>query len=529
MFRSRNHILLYIGMCIAFLPIILLRDYTPSNELRYLGIADEALRNHTFFAFSNHGVPYADKPPLYLWMVMFCRWLTGEHRMWLLSLFSVLPAWGILRIMDRWTMFELDHEGRMLARLMLLTSGLFLGAAITLRMDMLMCFFIVLALYTFWRMQGVDKCKTKKTWLFPFYLFLAVFTKGPIGLLVPLCATAVFLLARKRGKEFFRYWGFRTWGVLLVCCSLWFVAVYVEGGADYLYNLLFRQTVGRSVNSFHHAGPFYYYAVCIWYCLAPWSLLVIGVVALGLRPKVIRSDLQCFFLAVSISAFVLLSCISSKLQIYMLPAVPFLVYAAVMFLPRFRENGWMRMALAVPAAIFSLALPALLVLTATEQFPYLHGGLLYVAAAILTLCGVHSLFLLYRQKQTAMIARVIGRMGTGLLLAIFIGGWSLSKMNDYVGYGTLCRKALELSQEKGIREIRTWHLSRSESIDVYLHRPVTTIEDGDMPATGNTPYILLTSKRYLSFFTGKDIYMIGPYAVVLMQHSPGNDRRTHAK
>ena len=41
-------------------PVMVLRDFTPDNELRYLSIADEALRQHTYFAFTNHGVPYAD-------------------------------------------------------------------------------------------------------------------------------------------------------------------------------------------------------------------------------------------------------------------------------------------------------------------------------------------------------------------------------------------------------------------------------------------------------------------------------------
>ena len=60
----------YILFCMALLPILFLRDFTPLNELRYLSIADEALRNHTFFTFTNHGEPYADKPPLYFWFVM---------------------------------------------------------------------------------------------------------------------------------------------------------------------------------------------------------------------------------------------------------------------------------------------------------------------------------------------------------------------------------------------------------------------------------------------------------------------------
>ena len=54
---------IFVIMLLALLPIMLLRDFTPDNELRYLSIADEALRNHTFFAFTNHGVAYADKPP----------------------------------------------------------------------------------------------------------------------------------------------------------------------------------------------------------------------------------------------------------------------------------------------------------------------------------------------------------------------------------------------------------------------------------------------------------------------------------
>lgn len=69
----RDTYLLYIGVVVALVPVMVLRDFTPDNELRYLSIADEALRQHAYFAFTNHGVPYADKPPLYLWIVMLLR------------------------------------------------------------------------------------------------------------------------------------------------------------------------------------------------------------------------------------------------------------------------------------------------------------------------------------------------------------------------------------------------------------------------------------------------------------------------
>ncbi len=256
--KSGGEYLLYMGVLVALLPILFLRDFTPANELRYLSIADEALRNHTFFAFTDHGEPYADKPPLYLWLVMWCRQLTGAHRMWLLALFSLLPAWGIVRVMDRWSAQEMHVETRPLARLMLLTSVLFLGSSVTLRMDMLMSFFIMLALRVFWHLfKGTGNIRRNR-WLFPVWLFLAVFTKGPLGLFIPLCCTAAFLAVSGQIRRFFCYWGWRTWGVLLGCCLLWFACVYAQGDSRYLYDLLIHQTMGRAVHSFHHREPFNY-------------------------------------------------------------------------------------------------------------------------------------------------------------------------------------------------------------------------------------------------------------------------------
>lgn len=249
---KRRTLILYLGVVVALLPILIWRDFTPSNELRYLSIADEALHNHTFFTFYNHGTAYTDKPPLYLWAVMLFRWITGSHYMWLLSLLSLLPALGIIKTMDNWVAKELNPNQRILAQLMLLTCGLFVGSAITLRMDMLMCFFIVLALHEFWKIQS-GTYRIQNTLLFPLYIFLAVFTKGPLGLLIPLVATSCYLIFNKKFKDILTCWGWRTWAILIGCCVLWFVAVYVEAGGDYLYDLLFRQTAGRAVKSFHHA------------------------------------------------------------------------------------------------------------------------------------------------------------------------------------------------------------------------------------------------------------------------------------
>jgi len=145
---------------VALLPAMILRDYTPDNELRYLSIVDEALRNGNIFTFFNQGEIYADKPPLHFWLMMIGKMILGEHRIWYYSLLSFIPALVIVTTMTKWIRRE-NGENETTAPLMLMTTGLFTGAAIIVRMDMLMNMFIVLSLYTFYKIyQGEGRKET---------------------------------------------------------------------------------------------------------------------------------------------------------------------------------------------------------------------------------------------------------------------------------------------------------------------------------------------------------------------------------
>lgn len=121
----KKHFLLLALLFVALLPLMCLRDFTPDNELRYLSIADEALREGHFFAFTSHGAPYADKPPLYLWIVMLCRAVAGRHLLPLLGLFSLLPALGVLRAMDRWVGVRMADRDARAGMLTLASSAFF--------------------------------------------------------------------------------------------------------------------------------------------------------------------------------------------------------------------------------------------------------------------------------------------------------------------------------------------------------------------------------------------------------------------
>lgn len=461
---------LYLFIALALLPVLLLRDYTPSNELRYLSIADEALRNGTFFAFTNHGLPYADKPPFYIWLVMLCKFLLGKHCMLLLSLFSLVPAFVIVHTMDRWVTGVLEARYRVTAKWMLLSCGLFLGSAVVLRMDMLMCMFITLALYRFYQWQKGGEGRSAAV-AFPLYVFMALFTKGPVGILVPLLVTFVYsLLVDRRLRSFRMCWGWKTWTILLGACALWFGCVYWEGGDAYLNNLLFHQTIDRAVDSFHHNAPFYYYGLAVWYSFAPYSLLL--VVGLFFSLRHCRTGQESFFLVAVAVTFVMLSLISSKIAIYLLPAYPFWVYLVVLSLSRWHWNHWLAFSMALPAVVFVLAGPALLLLSGREELAFLNQPLFLAAGVVLSIAGCFCLYALYRQKQ---VDCAINRMAAGLFLAVFIGGWSVPKVNDQMGYAGLCREAVQLASEGQTADYCVWKISRPENMDVYLGKEIRKV------------------------------------------------------
>lgn len=538
---------------ICLIPEMLMRDFTPSNELRYLSIADEALAGGNFFAFFNHGAAYADKPPLYLWIVMLCKTLTGGHSVFALTLFSILPAFVIVWLMDRWVMSKASVSDRMAMAMMLLTCVMFLGTAVVIRMDMLMCMFIALALFTFWRMyelridgepDGGDAVVYKKcSWLLPVWIFMALFTKGPVGLLVPPVSIAVFLIVKRKWRDIGKYLGLKTWGVIAALCAIWFTCVFFDGGMEYLDNLLFKQTMGRAVNAFTHSRPFWFYAVAILWCIAPYTFILVGSLVESVWPsgknkteipaESVRSDLEIFFLCIIGSTFVMLSSFSSKLPVYLVPMFPFVVYLFPLVSSRKGTRRWLVWAIAIPAAIMSLAaLVSMLVLAGIVnvnalvpelyEYNFAFSGATKIAAALLFIGNLLALWFLFRRRQWNL---PVFMMGASLLLMIYAASGVLVKANPYMGYREVCQDVPEGT------EVVTLFVHRPENMDVYLGRQIVDYEKNadaflrdasDSTALGGKTFTLVTTTERLDgndalrdfvYLSGTVTYS-GPYCVV---------------
>lgn len=506
----------YILIIVVMLPLLAMRDFTPDNELRYLSIADEALRHGTLFAFSNHGVPYADKPPLYLWLVMLAKWLLGSNQAWLLGLFSLVPALVIVETMNRMVAPVMTASHRLTASLMLMGCGLFTAMAVIDRMDMLMCMFIVLAVGEVCRLVINPHGHKPRPVVFAVYVFLALFTKGPVGLLVPMVSTLVFLLATGRRQLMPAFFGLKVWTVILGFSALWLFLAYVDGGRNYIYNMVVRQTMGRAMHSFVHQRPAYYYLLTYWYAFAPWSLLVAVVLVQQARHRMRMQAVQQLFAIVGACTLAMLSVFSSKLAVYMLPICPFAVYYAAMALPQMAGSRLARVAMCVPAAVLGLAPVAVLVMWCGGWCDEMALPLLPPALS-LGIAGIIAMVFLLRAHE---LQQSIRTLSVGLIGAVALLPVAMPRLNADIGYGQLCREAKAMKCHYGVTNYYTWRIKRPGNMDVYLHRNVIPLGDTltSSPANG----VLMLKQKHMSqlppHLAAAPRRLVGSkYAVVLLK------------
>ena len=230
--------------------------------------------------------------------------------------------------------------------------------------------------------------------------------------------------------------------------------------------------------------------------------------------KKIQTELERFFLIIILTTFVMLSVISSKLAVYLLPAFPFFIYLSVLLLKKTdKTNIWLRISLAVPAAVFALVLPALIYLSRTDETFFVGVPLVYIAAGIATLSGLTVLYLLFFKKQICRPIRVM----------VFVAGWSIPQLNPYLGWSKLCKKAYTVAAEKKVSDYYVYGISRAENMDVFFKKDIILADKEEIVNNKLAGQLLLISKKTIkknsdiqSAILGKERYEVGKYIVVAL-------------
>jgi 4-amino-4-deoxy-L-arabinose transferase-like glycosyltransferase len=299
------------------------RELWEPDEARFAYVTGEMVRDGHWAVPHRHGEFYAHKPPMLFWLQRGFSHLTGgEVNSVSARLPSFLGALLTLWITGLFARRWLDEAARWRAILILATSMIFWHEGGMGRMDALLCGLELSALYLLlWNNEAPAAWRTLTAYA---CMGLAILTKGPVGLLVPLGAYIAITWASCGPRALAR--AHLIWGPLLALLfpAAWFFAAYQEGApAAYFRELVFKQNIGRLKGEelFSKPRPVYFYLVHVLSDFMPWTLFLPAMFATWrLQPESTpaRRKLWAWFLLVVI--FFTLS--SGKRNLYILAAYP---------------------------------------------------------------------------------------------------------------------------------------------------------------------------------------------------------------
>ncbi len=311
-----------------------LRDPWPADEPRFALIARDMLATGQWLIPQVGGDVYADKPPLFFWLVAAGIAATGSVR-WAFLLPSLFASLGCVVLVYDLGRRLWNRETGLATALALLFSVQFVWQARQAQIDATLCFFTTLSLYGLLRhcLQGPRWGWYTIGWAAAGF---GIITKG-VGFL-PLLVLLPYALSRKGGwqpRPQFRG-GWRWWLgplALSMAVSVWLAPMLLAAESTpelraYRDEILFGQTVERYASAWHHREPFWYFILEVipglW---LPFTALLPWLVPRWrdrLREKDLRVLLPLAWVAIVVLFF---SFSTGKRGVYVLPALPALALA----------------------------------------------------------------------------------------------------------------------------------------------------------------------------------------------------------
>jgi len=410
------YLLLFFLVPLSFIPF---RGLWAPDEARYARVAAEMKEAGSLVVPKLNGALYAEKPPLFFDLAVLASLFSKsvpEYAVKIVSLLSSLLVALLLAAIGK----KFGLKDAALPVIFLLGMPRFLWQAQFGQIDMLLCALVYLQFYFGLSLLEDDKGTFRNVLLLGLSSFLAIVSKGPAGVLPALIVLVAFAFIFGYEKRVAAAGG--ALAVTLILSAAWLAAAGVIAGWDYPKSLLFRQTVTRYLDPWHHYAPWHYYLTVMWGDGFPVILFLIPVLTLVIRKKELRDKRWLFPLLVIIVWLLFFSVSSAKRSVYILPIYPAAALLVSFAAEKWRDGEWDKRGLKLISAAALLVFAAATILaSATGRIPAEFTGLripLVAGLAVYLAAALVSLLLLIRKDRFApqlfAAASCIFMLATGL-------------------------------------------------------------------------------------------------------------------
>lgn len=347
-------------------------DLAAPDEPRFALVAQEMIRDGNWLFPHRNERPYPDKPPLFFWSIAASSLLQGGE----INAFSARFPSAVAALAVCAMLFAFERRERAvkwpLSPLILASSLKFAQQSHLAQIDMMLC-----ALTTWAFIEGfrILKGERHSAWRMGVAMGFGILAKGPVALILPLGACAVYAWWAGAGWKKFP-WRAVAWS--LVPPAIWLtglgIQVWMSDQWDYFTNLLFDQTVVRYFNAWHHHKPVTYFLQTILHDFFPWSPWLLAALPMTKLRRANLQDAERFAWCVVVFTLLFFSASKGKRNLYILPLFPFAAYAVAAFMARLNREKWARWVAVVPAVIWLLVSVALVLLVTSDMIDVTNFG-----------------------------------------------------------------------------------------------------------------------------------------------------------
>ncbi|WP_288615411.1 glycosyltransferase family 39 protein [uncultured Victivallis sp.] len=322
------------------------------DETRVAGISAEMVFRGDWLVPRLNGEPFLEYPPLFYWLQAIGFSLFGINDFAAAVPAALAAFGGVLTLFALGRRLGFSGIGAFLSCVLLLTCAQYLSNARSCRVDMLLAFAVLLAVYGFYAML-TERNGAKR---FGFWcvgtagLAAGILTKGLVGAALPAVALGGFLVLRDILERKFRWKNYLAMAaggaVSLVPVGIWLWLLFRREGQGAFDTVVFTNNLGRfSGSQGDHLAPVYEYLLHLPEQFQPWLVLLFGGIWLLVRQlRHEKRETALFLLCFLLFPYLLLTASSSKRMVYLLPlCAPSALIAgefALWAVARWRDCGW---------------------------------------------------------------------------------------------------------------------------------------------------------------------------------------------
>jgi len=306
-------------------------DLWNPDEPRYAQVAREMVNGGDWILMHFNGKMYGDKPPLFFWLIAFSSFLWQVF-----TSFSVrFPSafFGTLTVLLTFLIGKHLYSSRtgFLAGLILATSLEFAYLATRANIDATLTFFTTTSFFCFIKWYEFKKdtrdgeARFKNLIIYGFYfgLALATLAKGPVGFILPLLVSMVYLVVEKDWNGIKRMKLIQGMILFIIIVLAWYLPALLKGGKEYFNETIMLHTIDRFAKGSSHIRPFYYYLYNFTADFLPWIFFLPAAIAYGFSGGKARVKKEFLFLFVWFAViFIFFSFSKGKRGLYLLPLFP---------------------------------------------------------------------------------------------------------------------------------------------------------------------------------------------------------------